>query len=131
MALIKEKSIKGYTADYWKIITITADIMNWNLSCDLCLFRNKDVREKGMQNQLETQSFRWNIKDNITQLSNMTMLELIKFAYEKIVESDIRVQNVYNADGEPELDENDNPITKDIELNWFADAISDIETQDV
>ena len=62
--------------------------MNWNLSCSLCLFRNKDISENGNGNQLETQTFSWNIDDNITQISNMTLLELNEFTYDKIVESD-------------------------------------------
>ena len=128
MALIKEKEVKGYIAQYWKITTVTANIMNWTLSCSLSLFRDKDVREQGIQNQLDMRSFSWDVKDEIEKLSNSTMLELIEFAYNKIVESKSSTQPVYNDDGSQKLDDSGNPVTKTIELNWFADAVSDIET---
>lgn len=109
MALKKEKTVKGYTAEYWKITWVKLDTMSYTISCELCLYKDMSTRQLGRKNMVEREIFSWpQSTSSLAEFAALTTLESFEWAYNKIVES--------------ELDENG------AETNFLVDAVSILET---
>ena len=106
MALIKEKTIKGFTAEYWKITKANIDTMNATIRVELGLFKDRDIRLQGIKNMIDSKRFEWTDPAQFAVVAQMTVLQLIAYVYSKIKESNI-------IDG--------------VEQNWFADSEDALE----
>lgn len=107
MALTKEKTIKGYPAEYWKITWIKLNTMDYSFSCELGLYKDKACRDVGRENMVDSKTYTWTDPTAFAEISALTALGCFGWAYDKIVES--------------VLDEGGS------ETNWFIDAVSVLE----
>jgi len=129
MALQKEKEVKGYIADYWKITSINLDLMTATLMAKLSLFKNRDTRNEGTQNTLVVEEFSWTIPEEFSIVATMSVYEMVAYVYSKIKESRIEQRPKLNEDGEIIWeDQNEGiPEMEDYEANWFADSVPILE----
>ena len=128
MALIKQKQFKGFTAEYWKITTLTFDLMSATVSVRLSLFKDKPTRDLGQANEIDFLELYWSLPAQISTIAEMKLNSIVAFLYNRIMESDEQWMPVLGPDGLPTYDGDGNMITEYIETNWFADAVNQTET---
>ena len=99
MALIKQKFIKGIPCDYWKLTSISADILHNMTTISLAIYFSRDARLQNCEN----------VQDYVSILAEGVDYT-VESAYRKVKESKIGHDSVGGA-------------IVEVQKNWFFDAI--------
>jgi hypothetical protein len=127
MALVKEKTVNNYPAEYWKITWVKLDSMDYSLTCELCLYKDQATRNLGRENMVERKVFTWKNPSEFAAISALTALGCFGWAYDKIVESDVTNEKQYDENQNLIVDENGDAVLLAVENNFFADAVAVVE----
>jgi len=119
MALKKQKEVKGFTSEYWKVTNFKADLMTCTLTACLSLFKDKYTRDSDNSAIMKSIGFKWIIPEEFETIAQITVLELVSYIYTKIKESKPEIKRDEN--GLPMFEPDGvTPIME--ETNWFNDA---------
>lgn len=127
MALKKEKKIKGYKAEYWKITDLSLGLINSTMYVELGLFKDKPTRDSDPSAIMDVINFEWKSPEDFMLVANMTVLEMVGYAYSKIIKSDVREVPVLDDNGQIMYDIDGNQLTEVKETNWFSDSEAVLE----
>ena len=124
MALQKDMIIGGQPFSYHKIKSIRIDAINLKASMEIGHYKDKAYRDENPNGniQREIRTFGGDLA-MIAQISQMTVLELFAFCYQKMKEP-VMVQQV--IDGIPQFEEDGTtPIM--VDTNFYTDALDVLE----
>ena len=117
MALIKTKSLKGYDAEYWRVIQINTNAIRGDCVCEFALYKDEATRLADEMAVMET--YKINLPDVLLSVVDAKAGDGLKAqAYKALT-----AKAIAEEDKRPGLEENE---TLDESLAFFADAVSDV-----